>query len=304
MLKRKVLPSTIRNKIKRGEVYHKQQVEKKKEKKKRIKKRKREEEVLGEEAPPKAIPKTIDNTREFDETIVQPDDEEVFQDEAQDEFAEYLKGDKPAKMLFTTSIHYSTQGISFVKELVERVFPNSEYHKRGTFDIKSIVQFAINREFTDLIIINENRLKPNALLLIHLPSGPTAHFKLNSIVLSKDILEHGKVSSSTHKPELILNNFNTRLGHTIGRMFGCLLPRDPNFKAREVITFHNQRDFIFFRQHRYIFENNKKARLQELGPRFCLKLKSLQHGTFDSIHGEYEWVHKTEMDTSRRRFFL
>ncbi|KAF8413426.1 hypothetical protein HHK36_001409 [Tetracentron sinense] len=46
------------------------------------------------------------------------------------------------------------------------------------------------------------------------------------------------------------------------------------------------------------------ARLQECGPRFTLKLISLQHGTFDTKGGEFEWVHKPEMDTSRRRFFL
>lgn len=47
--------------------------------------------------------------------------------------------------------------------------------------------------------------------------------------------------------------------------------------------------FIFCR---YIFKNQKKAGLQELGPRFTLKLRSLQRGTFDSKFGEYEWVHK------------
>ena len=45
-------------------------------------------------------------------------------------------------------------------------------------------------------------------------------------------------------------------------------------------------------------------RLQELGPRFTLKLEKLQHGTFDAIEGEYEWMHKKHMDTSKRRFFL
>lgn len=47
-----------------------------------------------------------------------------------------------------------------------------------------------------------------------------------------------------------------------------------------------------------------KARLQELGPRFTLRLVSLQKGTFDSKGGEFEWVHKPEMDTSRRKFHL
>ena len=73
------------------------------------------------------------------------------------------------------------------------------------------------------------------------------------------------------------------------------------------------------RHHRYIFEEKEskakqdakqqpaavvQSRLQELGPRFTLKLLSLQKGTFDSKYGEFEWVHKKEMDTSRRRFHL
>ena len=56
---------------------------------------------------------------------------------------------------------------------------------------------------------------------------------------------HGRASS--HKPELILNNFNTRLGQRVGRMFASLFNQDPNFKGRRAVTFHNQRDYIFFR---------------------------------------------------------
>lgn len=48
-----------------------------------------------------------------------------------------------------------------------------------------------------------------------------------------------------------------------------------------------------------------RACAQELGPRFTLKLVSLQKGTFDTKTGEFEWLHKRgEMDTSRRRFHL
>lgn len=54
-----------------------------------------------------------------------------------------------------------------------------------------------------------------------------------------------------HYPEVILNNFTTRLGHSIGRLFAALFPQDPQFVGRQVATFHNQRDFIFFRFHRY-----------------------------------------------------
>lgn len=45
--------------------------------------------------------------------------------------------------------------------------------------------------------------------------------------------------------------------------------------------------------------------VQEIGPRFTLKLTSLQKGTFDAKTGEFEWVHKRgEMDMSRRKFHL
>lgn len=50
--------------------------------------------------------------------------------------------------------------------------------------------------------------------------------------------------------------------------------------------------FFFFFSSRYIFKSEKKVGIQELGPRFTLKLRSLQKGTFDSKFGEYEWIHK------------
>ena len=47
------------------------------------------------------------------------------------------------------------------------------------------------------------------------------------------------------------------------------------------------------------------ARLQELGPRFTLRLRWLQDGTFDTKFGHYEWFHRRkQMDTSRRKFHL
>lgn len=56
-----------------------------------------------------------------------------------------------------------------------------------------------------------------------------------------------------------------------------------------------------------IDSEGKKARLKELGPRFTLKLRSLQKGTFDSKYGQYEWIkdgRRHSMETSRRKFDL
>lgn len=90
-------------------------------------------------------------------------------------------------------------------------------------------------------------------------------------------------------------------------MIGSIFHYDPQFKGRRAVTFHNQRDYIFFRHHRYEFKNGKKVRLQELGPRFTMRLLSLQHGVFDSKTGEYEWIitnRRHEMEKNRRTFFL
>ncbi|OZJ03793.1 hypothetical protein BZG36_03003 [Bifiguratus adelaidae] len=297
--------SNIRNKLKREEVYHKRKVDKAKAKSaKRNQLQKEEEEDPEKKAErlTKNVPATIENTREYDETIVanEQEDSEIQEDEATDEFAQYFQGQAP-KIVITTSKSPSVASYEFAAELVS-IFPNATFvRRRPQFEVTHIVEFCKNRNYTDIIIVNEDRKKPNAITLIHLPNGPTAYFKLSSIKLSKDIANHGRTTS--HKPELILNNFNSRLGHTIGRMFSALFPQVPEFQGRQAATFHNQRDFIFFRRHRYIFKDVEKVGLQELGPRFTLKLKWLQKGAWDKT-ADYEWLFKQEMETSRRKFFL
>ena len=39
--------------------------------------------------------------------------------------------------------------------------------------------------------------------------------------------------------------------------------------------------------------------LQEIGPRFTLKLRSVQKGTFDTKFGEFEFVHNVCVSTPR-----
>eukprot|EP01090_Pellita_catalonica_P013600 TRINITY_DN3274_c0_g2_i1.p1 TRINITY_DN3274_c0_g2~~TRINITY_DN3274_c0_g2_i1.p1 ORF type:complete len:298 (-),score=61.99 TRINITY_DN3274_c0_g2_i1:178-1044(-) len=270
-------------------------------KRKRRERKKKEREVLGDKAPPKEVPRTIDNTREYDETIVKPDDEEVLEDEQEDEFAEHFRDKVDPKIYITTSFQPKNKNTEEFAQELAVILPYSKFFMRKRGTVGGLVKFAMSCNYTALIVINEDSKKMNGLLLVNLPNGPTAYFKLSSVKLHKDIRDKG--ATTLHKPELILNNFSTRLGHTVGRMFASMLPQDPDFRGRRVITFHNQRDFIFFRHHRYIFQTKKKTRLQEIGPQFTLKLKYMQRGTFDPI-GEYEWFYRKEMETSRRRFFL
>jgi ribosome production factor 1 len=288
---------------------------------KRIERKKRkkayeEAEREGLEPPPKAIPKTVENTRAKDETVVTGADDEVEADEADDEFAAHFNNERPPKVLLTTCYRPSKVMYTFLSEMLE-VFPSAQYYKRAGFPLKKIVEFASKRDYTDVVVFNEDRKQVNAMLVVHLPDGPTARFRLSNLVLGKDIKGHGRATE--HKPELILNNFGTRLGRRVGRMFASLFCQDPTFRGRRAVTFHNQRDFIFFRHHRYVFEEKEKkasskakegpkkvvqARLQELGPRFTLKLEAVQKGTFNSKEGEFEWLRKAEAEKGRKNFFL
>ncbi|XP_054160437.1 ribosome production factor 1-like [Oppia nitens] len=295
------LLSKIKNKIRRREVYLKLKKEKKESKKEARTARQNEAKSMGEKAQ-KLVPRTIESTREPDETMVDPNDEDVKEDEEHDEMATYFRKEIEPKILITSSDNPHTKTIKFCRELKQTI-PNAEFRFRNRSSIKNMVKAAIDRDYTDIVIVNEDWRKPNGLLHIHLPNGPTAHYKLSSIRYCKEIKKRAQYSS--HRPEVILNNFNTRLGHSIGRMFASVFHYDPQFKGRRVVTFHNQRDYVFFRHHRYEFKNNSRAAIQEIGPRFTLKLRSLQKGTFDSKFGEYEWALKRhDSGVNRRRFAL
>uniref|UniRef100_A0A7S1Z5U4 Brix domain-containing protein n=1 Tax=Ditylum brightwellii TaxID=49249 RepID=A0A7S1Z5U4_9STRA len=318
-------PGGIRNKLKRSEMYGRYLLEKKAKKRELRLQRSKEAEELGEDAQHvKQTPRTLDNTREVEQTLVRPDDEEVMADEMEDEFAPYFSDEIRPKILLTTRPMPSGELFHFIGDLM-RFFPQLFYYPRKSYSIKDICRYAINRDFTHLMVLSEKSKVCNGMIISHLrPSpdhvggnargGPTAFFKVSNVIKSTDVPNHGNASS--HVPELVLNGFGTRLGHRAGRFLGSLFPHNAQFKGRQVATFHNQRDFIFVRHHRYVFEEGKetnketkkpktKARLQELGPRFTLKMKWLQEGTFDTQFGEYEWFHKRkEMDTTRRKFHL
>ena len=101
----------IPNKDKRAEVFARRKKAKNVIKSQQRQKRKREEELLGDKAPPKKVPKTIESMRVPDVTFVQKEDEEVIEDTKTDEFADYFDGKLP-KILITTSRRASPVCIS------------------------------------------------------------------------------------------------------------------------------------------------------------------------------------------------
>jgi len=73
------------------------------EKKKRQDERKKVRKILGDKAPPKMIPNTIENTREYDATMVESNDTEIEHYEMNDELASYFKCETTPKVLITIS---------------------------------------------------------------------------------------------------------------------------------------------------------------------------------------------------------
>ena len=67
----------------------------------------------------------------------------------------------------------------FSKQLAATI-PNTEFFSRHDQDLKKIILRAKERNYTDVIVINEDRKKPNGMVISHLPDGPTLHFKLTT----------------------------------------------------------------------------------------------------------------------------
>lgn len=285
--------SSIRNKMRRAKVFGNLKHTSNKDKHEMRHKRRRQEAAdpeLKQERLANNVPDTIESKRVYDETIGTEIEE--------DEFDEYFKAGKMPKVFITTSKRPKQEAYDFSALLLD-IIPNSQYFPRkDQFEIPVMADLCNKRGYTDMIIVNEDKKKVNGLTFIHLPDGPSFYFSVSSLIMPNDIKGHGRATD--HVPELILNNFSTRLGKTAGRLFQSLFPQQPEFQGRQVVTLHNQRDFIFFRRHRYVFRNEERVGLQELGPQFTLRLRRVQHG----IRDEVEFEHHNRMDKDKRKFIL
>eukprot|EP00531_Pseudo-nitzschia_arenysensis_P021321 CAMPEP_0116152980 /NCGR_PEP_ID=MMETSP0329-20121206/20977_1 /TAXON_ID=697910 /ORGANISM="Pseudo-nitzschia arenysensis, Strain B593" /LENGTH=163 /DNA_ID=CAMNT_0003649811 /DNA_START=111 /DNA_END=599 /DNA_ORIENTATION=+ len=135
-------PSHIANRMKRSEVYGKYLQQKREEKKRNRLLRDKEAEALGDDAKKKSTQKTIDNTREFEATMVMRDPE-VAADEADDEFSKYFQSESPPKVLVTTRPRPSKRLFHFIADL-QRLIPKLHFYPRQKFSLKEICHFASN----------------------------------------------------------------------------------------------------------------------------------------------------------------
>lgn len=227
------------------------------------------------------------------------------------------------KILITTTLNSTLHDQA---SILGALFPNSHYIRRSShrygakYSIGQISSYGYKRGYTSLLVLKEDLKRPSGLTVVHLPEGPTFHFTISNWIDGKKMPGHGNPTS--HTPELMLNNFRTPLGLLTAHLFRTLFPPQPELRGRQVVTLHNQRDYIFLRRHRYIFREKReteksvvgtdgkevkgvegiRAGLQELGPRFTLKLRRVDKGIGRKSEQLWEW--KGKMEKTRTKFQL
>jgi U3 small nucleolar ribonucleoprotein protein IMP4 len=206
------------------------------------------------------------------------------------------------KILVTTSRHPSQRLTQFLQE-IRIIIPNSIRVNRGNIVLKDIIKACKQNDFSDLIILHENRGNPDGMIISHMPNGPTIYFGLFNVVLRHDIDDDiEKVSQSF--PHLIFNGFNSKLGERIVEILKNLFPI-PKKDGNRVLTFNNNDDFISFRHHN--FEKKKKfngefeVNLEEIGPRFEMRPYQILLGTVDQPDSNKEWVLRPFMRTAKNK---
>ncbi|KAL9611443.1 MAG: hypothetical protein Q9167_003917 [Letrouitia subvulpina] len=227
------------------------------------------------------------------------------------------------KILITTTLN---SNLHHEAQILTSLFPYSLYIPRSShryghkFSVREISSFASKRNYTAVVILKEDQKRPTGLTFVHLPQGPTFHFSINNWLEGKKVPGHGRPTD--HSPEVILSNFRTPLGLLTAHLFRVMFPHRPEVQGRQVVTLHNQRDYIFVRRHRYVFREKRateksvvgsdgkemkgvediRAGLQELGPRFTLKLRRIDKGIQRESGQEWEW--KGKMEKQRTKFQL
>jgi len=205
------------------------------------------------------------------------------------------------KILVTTSRSPSQRLTQFLKEM-RLIFPNSVRVNRGNTVIKELVKTCQENEFSDLIILHENRGVPDGMIISHMPFGPTIYFGLFNVLLRHDIEEEIDTVSEAY-PHLIFDGFESRLGNRIQEVWKNLFPV-PKFESQRIITLKNNDDYISFRHHTYKKNksNNKdNIELDEVGPRFELRPYQILLGTLDMPDANKEWVLRPYMNTARKK---
>lgn len=166
------------------------------------------------ERQPSAAPSTTSTNFDMTPAVLSTKFPNLFNDEPP----------KRPKVLITTSINSTLH-----KEagILMSLFPNSEYIPRSAhrfgykYSVREICRFANNRDYTVVLVLNEDQKKPNRLTVVHLPHGPTLTYSVNNWLPGSKLPGHGNAQDEFY-PELLLNNFKSSLGLLSAKSFQTL----------------------------------------------------------------------------------
>lgn len=113
-----------------------------------------------------------EDKREYDDTIVTKNDDEVYANEQDDEFEPYFSHKITPKIMITTGERPCKEAILFVSELMGMI-PNAYYYERSIccgssfsslekFSLIHMCKQAGEKEFTHLIVVGETHKKVNS----------------------------------------------------------------------------------------------------------------------------------------------
>lgn len=239
-----------------------------------------------------------------------------LQSHVDDEYAS--AGYRDPKVCVITSRDPSSRLRQFAAE-VRLLFPGAVRINRGGATMSGVVAAAKEADFTDIVSVHETRGEPDAMIISHLPYGPTVSFTLSGAVLRHDI--EGRAPVSEAAPHLIFNNFNTPLGERVQCILKNLFP-PPKPDSTRVLTFSNEGDFVSFRHH--TFKNARSGgggggvgdasaaspaahaavTLSEVGPRWEMRPFIIRLGTLDQDTAEVEWQLRAFTNTARKKNVL
>ena len=111
--------------------------------------------------------------------------------------------DQDPKVLITTSLNST---LHYEADLLTNIFPGSAYIRRTAhfhsykYSIREIAAYASARDYTTVVVLNEERKRPKGLDIVHLPHGPMFHFSISNWIEGKKLPGHGRPTN--HYPEL------------------------------------------------------------------------------------------------------
>lgn len=212
---------------------------------------------------------------------------------------EYSRGGTyDPRVLVTTSRDPSSKLTQFAKE-VRLLFPNSTRLNRGGYTVSDLVAAARSNGITDMVVLHEHRGVPDAMVVSHLPHGPTLLFTLHNVVLRHEVSAQSSTVSEQY-PHLIFENLSSKLGLRVQTALKHLFPV-PKPDSSRVMSWINNNDFISFRHHVFLKTSHRDVQLAEVGPRFEARVYQINQGTLDQPDADIEWVLRPYMNSAKKK---